>query len=330
MPVTLRQLRYFRALAEHGSFSRAAEKVHISQPALSIQIRELETSLGGLLVERESRGASLTRLGRDALKQTIRILDETIHLETLGKRLEEGPMRASVGILSTLAPYLLPGLMDRLETSSPRIEIDIAETSGEALISELAAGRLDAAIVSRPVGLLELSERVLFEDRFLLAGRADRLAPIRRNPCDTVSPAELARADAGPMLTLGHGDCLAAQVMAACEMWRAGDVRRGAGSLATLSRLVAQGAGLTLLPETAAVSEGAASPDLCFLRFATPEPSRRIGLAHRNAAKGRRWIEILGKAVTDAGQALVSEAAVSARTLRRRAVPEREMLAEAA
>ena len=83
MAVTLRQLRYFQALVEHGSFSRAAESVHVSQPALSLQIRELETSLGGRLVERESRGFLLTPLGRDAHEQTLRILDETLLLETI-------------------------------------------------------------------------------------------------------------------------------------------------------------------------------------------------------------------------------------------------------
>ncbi|MCY4394539.1 MAG: LysR substrate-binding domain-containing protein [Rhodospirillaceae bacterium] len=330
MPVTLRQLRYFRALAEQGSFSRAAEKVCITQPALSIQIRELEATLGGLVVERESRGVVLTRLGRIAFEQTIRILDETKLLETLGIRLEDGPVHASVGVLSTLAPYLLPGVMERLKAASPRIEIRIVETSGEALISELVAGRLDAAIISRPLGLPGLCERVLFEDRFLLAGQAERLAPLRENSCDAVSPAELARADVGPLLTLGDDDCLAAQVVGVCLMWRIREARCGAGSLATLTRLVAQGAGLTLLPETAAATESAASPDLCFLRFAAPEPSRRIVLAHRAAAEGQRWVDVLADTVTKTGQALVSDAAAAVGNLPARGLPRPENLAEAA
>ncbi|MYJ73082.1 MAG: LysR family transcriptional regulator [Rhodospirillaceae bacterium] len=330
MPVTLRQLRYFRALAEHGSFSRAAEKVHISQPALSIQIRELEATLGGLVVERESRGAVLTRLGRDAFEQTIRILDETTLLETLGTRLENGPVRVSVGVLSTLAPYLVPGVMERLREASPRVDINIVESSGETLTAELVAGRLDAAVVSHPLGLLELCERILFEDRFLLAGHAERLASIRRNADDTVSPAELARADVGPLLTLDDSDCLAAQTMGACLTWRIREVRRGAGSLATLSRLVAQGAGLTLLPETAAAAERAASPDLCFLRLAAPQPARRIVLVHRTAAQGQRWIDSLAEAVTEAGQALVSEAAAAVRSPPARGLAKPESLAEAA
>ncbi len=308
MPVTLRQLRYFQALVEHGSFSRAAESVHVSQPALSLQIRELESALGGPLVERESRGVLLTPLGREAHEQTLRILDETLLLETMEQRLEVGPLKVAVGIVSTLAPYLLSGILERLRDSSPRVELDILEAPGQELVSRLLAGRLDAAIASLPLGMLELPERELFEDRFLLAGRTERLASIRRTLGDTPRPAELARADIGPLLALADGHCLADQVLGACRMWRMQQVRRGASSLATLSRLVASGAGLTLLPESAALCERAASPGLSFLRLAAPEPSRRIGLTHRVAAHGQRWIDVLADAAASAGQELAQEA----------------------
>lgn len=308
MPVTLRQLRYFQALVEHGSFSRAAESVHVSQPALSLQIRELETSLGGKLVERESRGFLLTPLGRDAHEQTLRILDETLLLETMGKRFEEGPLRVAVGIVSTLAPYLLPGILERLRASSPRIELEVLEASGQELVASLLAGRLDAAIVSLPLGILELPERELFEDSFLLAGRAERLASIRRTLGDDLRPADLARADIGPLLTLGNGHCFADQVLGASLMWRMQEVNRGTESLATLSRLVASGAGLALIPETAALCEHAASPGLKFLRFAAPQPSRRIGLVHRVASQGQQWIDLLAEVAAGAGRALVHQA----------------------
>ena len=307
MPVTLRQLRYFQALVEHGSFSRAAESVHVSQPALSLQIRELEAALGGPLVERESRGIQLTRLGREAHEQTLRILDETLLLETMGKRFEEGPLRFSVGILSTLAPYLLPGLLERLDASSPRVELNVMEAPGQDLVAHMLAGRLDGAVVSLPLGLLELPERKLFEDRFLLAGRSRRLAAVRALG-DDPDPADLARADIGPLLTLGDGHCLANQVLGACSMWRIQEVRRGAGSLSTLSKLVASGAGLTLLPETAALTESESAPELRFLRFSEPEPARQIGLVHRAVYQGQRWVDILAEAATDAGLALVDEA----------------------
>ena len=308
MPVTLRQLRYFQALVEHGSFSRAAESVHVSQPALSLQIRELEATLGGPLVERESRGVLLTPLGREVHEQTLRVLDETLLLENMERRLEAGPLKVAVGIVSTLAPYLLPGILERLHDASPRVEIDILEATGQDLVSRLLAGRLDAAVVSLPLGMLELPERELFEDRFLLSGRTERLASIRRALGNKLHSDDLARADIGPLLTLTDGHCLADQVLGACGMWRMQEVSRGAGSLATLSRLVASGAGLTLLPETAVLCERAASPGLSFLRLQAPEPSRRIGLTHRVAAHGQPWIDILAEATASAGEALTAEA----------------------
>ena len=307
MPVTLRQLRYFRALVEHGSFSRAAESVYVSQPALSLQIRELEAVLGGPLVERESRGVLLTRLGKEVHEQSLRVLDETLLLETMGKQYEVGSLRIALGIVSTLASYLLPGLMKRLNEASPRIEPDVLEATGQDLVTALLAGRLDAAIVSLPLGMMELPEQELFEDRFLVAGRAERLDALRAQGF-VPEPDDMARADIGPLLTLADGHCLADQVLGACSMWRQQEVRRGAESLATLSRLVAAGSGLTLLPETAALCEGAVTPGLSFLRFASPEPSRRIGVAHRLSAHGQHWIDLLAEATSDAGEELTQEA----------------------
>ena len=307
MPVTLRQLRYFQAVVEHGSFTRAAESVHVSQPALSLQIRELEDILGVPMFERESRGVLLTPLGREAHLQTLRVLDEALVLETMGRRFEAGPFRLVIGIVSTLAPYLLAGLLERLQASSSRVELDVLEAPSNELVSGLLAGHLDAAILSLPLGMLELSEQELFEDRFLLAGCAKRLAALCA-PGDAPRAADLAQSDIGPLLTLGEGHCLGDQVLGACSMWRLHEVRRGAGSLATLSRLVASGAGLTLLPETAALCERTASPGLSFLRLAAPEPLRRIGLAHRVASSGQQWIALLAEAASSVGLALTQEA----------------------
>ena len=304
MPVTLRQLRYFQAVVENGSFTRAAEAVFVSQPALSLQVRELEDAIGAPLFERESRGVPLTPLGRAAYEQTLRIIDETLVLETMGKRYDSGPFRVMIGIVSTLAPYLLTGLLEHLHASRPRVELDVLEAPGNELVSGLLAGRLDAAIVSLPLGLMELAERELFEDRFMLAGCADRLAAFDDIPCAT----DTTQSDLGPLLTLGEEHCLGDQVLGACSMWRPQEVHRGAASLTTLSKLVASGAGLTLLPESAALCERAISPELSFLRLAPPEPSRRVGLAYRMASHGQAWIELLTEAASNAGRALVREA----------------------
>ena len=307
MPITLRQLRYFTAVVEHGSLSRASEHVFVSQPALSLQMRDLENKLGAPLFERDSHGVLLTPLGREVHEQTLRVLDEALLLETMGNRFETGPYRVVIGIISTLAPYLLPLLLERLQTFTPRVELDVLEAPSNELVAGLLAGRLDATILSVPLGLMELEERDLFEDRFLVAGRAKRLAAFRALG-DTPRAADLAHSDIGPLLTLGEGHCLGDQVQGACSMWRMEDVRRGTMSVATLARLVANGAGLTLLPESAALCERAASPGLSFLRLGSPEPSRRIGLVHRVASHGQRWIDLLVSAASSAGQSLTQQA----------------------
>ena len=307
MPITLRQLRYFHAVVERGSFSRAAESVFVSQPALSLQIRGLEASLGAPLFERESRGILLTVLGRQAHEQTLRILDEVLLLETMGKRFEAGPFRVSFGIVASLAPYLVGGLLNRLHGSASRVELDILEATSRDLVARLLAGRLDAALVSLPLGLMELTERELFEDRFLLAGRAERLDAFRALS-EPPRAADLAQTDIGPLLTLGEGHCLGDQVVGACATWRMEEVHRGAGSVATLSRLVASGAGLTLLPETAALREREASPELSFVRLASPEPARRIGLVHHVATDGQPWLDPVAEAAAGVGQELAREA----------------------
>ncbi len=306
MAVTLRQLRYFKAVVEEGSFSRAAESVHVSQPALSLQIRELEETLGAPLLERESRRVILAPLGRQAYAQALRVLDETLLLETMGKRFAEGPFRIAVGIVSTLAPYLLAGLLERLRSASPPVELDVMEASGGELVSTLLAGRIDAAILSVPLGLLELAEIELFEDRFLLAGRSERLTAFRALG-DTSRAADLAQSDIGPLFALGEEQCLGDQVLGACSVWRPQDVHRGARSLGTLSALVASGAGLTLLPESAVLCEQAACSGLELLRLAPPEPSRRIGLVHRAVFQGQPWVDIVAEAASGAGEALVKQ-----------------------
>ena len=147
----------------------------------------------------------------------------------------------------------------------------------------------------------------MFEDRFVLAGSPKRLAAFRALG-DAPRPSDLAQSDIGPLLTLAEGHCLGQQVVGACSISRYAEVHRGAQSLPTLSRLAAGDAGLTLLPETAALCEQAACPGLELLRFTAPEPARRIGLAHRVAAEGQQWIDVLAEAASGAAQALVQEA----------------------
>src|SRR5215212_5430977 len=161
--VTLRQLRYFDALARHGHFGRAAEACAISQPALSMQIKELEDALGGVLLERSARQVTLTRLGEEAVprvRDILRLVDKLGEFARASQDRLAGRLR--VGMIPTVAPYLLPKVIGNLTRMHPELDIHVRETLTSKLIQELADGRLDTAIVALPVSEPSLVEVALF------------------------------------------------------------------------------------------------------------------------------------------------------------------------
>src|SRR6201997_1048801 len=167
--VTMRQLRYFDALARHGHFGRAAEACSISQPALSMQIKEMEEALGGLLLERSARQVTLTRFGEELagrVREILRSVDELgDHARASRDRLAG---RLRIGMIPTIAPYLLPALIGSLAETHPELEIHVREAMTSKLIQELAEGRLDTAILALPVSEPSLTEVTLFSETFLL------------------------------------------------------------------------------------------------------------------------------------------------------------------
>ncbi|MBS0123010.1 LysR substrate-binding domain-containing protein [Thetidibacter halocola] len=298
MKITFRQLAYFRALAEQGSFRGAAEFCHVSQPALSVQIQELEKALGGPLVERRTRRLLLTPLGREVLDTARRVLSEMAQLE------ERARLRAglggtlNLGMIPTVAPYLLPPALAALRASDISLDVQISEAKTERLLDMLAEGALDAAVIALPADRDGLEAAALFEDRFLLAGTEARLDALGAMP----RPDLLGDS---PLLLLEDGHCLTDQALAVCGRGRGhARIDMGASSLATLSRLVAAGFGLTLMPELAAASERAAAPGLALRRFAPPEPSRTIGLVRRAGAEAADWFTRLSETLRAAGAGL--------------------------
>jgi len=167
--ITLRQLRYFDALARHGHFGRAAEACAISQPALSMQIKEMEEALGGLLLERSARQVSLTRFGEELagrVRDILRSVDELGDFARASRDRLAGRLR--IGLIPTIAPYLLPRIIANLTRMHPELDIQVRETLTPKLIRELAEGRLDTAIVALPVSEPSLTEVALFSENFLL------------------------------------------------------------------------------------------------------------------------------------------------------------------
>jgi LysR family transcriptional regulator, hydrogen peroxide-inducible genes activator len=281
--ITTRQLRYFEALARYGHFGKAAEAVGISQPALSIQIRDLEALLGGQLVERGPTEQRLTALGEEVAGRAAVILAGLRDLEDLAHSRGEplsGPL--GLGVIPSVAPFLLPRLLPALADRHPHLRLTLREAVTAALVTELREGMVDAIVVSLPTDEPALAEAVVLEDRFFLAVPAN--SPLAGR--DEISPEEV---DAGDLLLLADGHCLRDQALSVCGVI---DQRRlrgfGATSLTTLLQLVAAGQGVTLLPELAADFMVRSDDRIRLIRFREPQPGRRIGIAWRKGSPRTR------------------------------------------
>lgn len=302
MKFTLRQLSYFKSLCTYRNFGRAAEASHVSQPALSVQIKALENLMGGELVERRARDVILTPLGRQVLAHADHILQAAGTLDRLALDQSSGRRSLSLGVIPTIAPYLLPGLLADLRAHDLQLSIQVREARTERLLEALQTGALDAAIMAVPSGVSGMIEEVLFTDRFLLAGSEKRLAVLNASGSQ-VGPQDL---QTEQLMLLEDGHCLTDQALEVCGMQRsASGINMGAGSLATLSRLVAAGFGLTLMPELAVSAECMAAKGLCVQRFGAPEPFRRIGLLRRASTNGDGWFDELAQVVRTTGESIV-------------------------
>ncbi|MCX8509031.1 MAG: LysR substrate-binding domain-containing protein [Rhodobacteraceae bacterium] len=299
----MRQLSYFLALIEEGHFGRAADRVHVTQPALSMQIKELETNLDVALIERQVRGIRLTRAGREVAARARKILGDVTELEALARR-QGLRQRVHLGVIPTVAPYLLPPALAHLRAHGGR-DLRVREAQTSQLLAALEEGQLDAIVIATPVADADRVVVPLFEDRFLLAGHHARIAALG-DGSEHLRPVAL---DPDQLLLLDEGHCLADQALEVCAL----DRRRvrldlGASSLSTLCGLVGQGMGLTFLPEIALATEGAAVPAMATSRFAAPEPARVISLVRRAGSDDLDWFEELASALTGVGQAIVTAA----------------------
>ncbi len=304
MNFTFRQLQYFQAVAEQRNFGRAAQVCHVSQPALSVQIKSLEDSIGGPLFERQARDILLTPLGRDVLDYAQHVLNAAERLDRFARDHSGGHRSLSIGIIPTVAPYLLPGVLAGLRAADVSLRVQIREARTERLLSMLGLGEIDAAVLALPLGNGTFHEEPLFEDRFLLAGSQTRLNRL------TISPEELRPVDlkAAQLMLLEDGHCLTDQALEVCGQDRtSGQINMGASSLATLSRLVAEGFGLTLMPELAAQAETDAVPGLRLLRFGAPQPARTIGLVRRSSTGAEEWFDRLAQVIRQVGEDVVAK-----------------------
>ena len=274
--MTLKQLRYFEALTRHGHFGRAADACSVSQPALSMQIKELEASLGSVLFERGPRHIRLTGFGEDfaaRVREILRSVDELDHMVQAARDGLAGRLR--IGVIPTVAPYLLPSIIGDLTETNAGLDLHVRETLTPKLIRELAEGQLDTAIVALPVSEPSFTEVALFKETFVL------VRPGEDEGKPVPGPESLREMR---LLLLEEGHCFRDQALSFCSMQSALPREMLDGSsLTTLVQMVGAGIGVTLIPEMA-VSVETRSASVSIARFSRPEPSRTIGMIWRKTS----------------------------------------------
>jgi LysR family hydrogen peroxide-inducible transcriptional activator len=298
--ITLRQLRYVDALAHHGHFGRAAEACAVSQPALSMQVRDLEAALGTPIFERGPRQVRLTGFGESFVqraREVLRAADELAEMARASRGTLSGPLR--IGVIPTVAPYLLPRIVGELTRQYPGLDLRLRETLTPRLIEELSDGRLDTAIVALPVSEPAFAEAPLFTEDFVLVRPpedADRPIP---------SPERLREMR---LLLLEEGHCFRDQALDFCDM-RATTPREmlDGSTLATLVQMVGAGMGVTLIPEMAVPVETRAA-HVSVTQFDDPKPSRTIGMIWRRPSPLAGQLERLADVVRGAALPVAHEA----------------------
>ena len=314
IPMSLRQLRYFDALARHSHFGHAAAACAISQPALSMQIKELEQALGSVLIERGARQVRLTKFGEEAalrVRDILRAVDELGDFARASRDRLAGRLR--IGMIPTIAPYLLPTAIENLTRVHPELDIHVREALTSKLLQELAEGRLDTAIVALPVSEPSLTEVALFAEKFLLVRPdADAATPVPSS--ETLREMRL--------LLLEEGHCFRDQALSFCNGQSSAPREvLDASSLATLVQMVGAGMGVTLIPEMAVAVE-TRSASVSVARFKEPQPSRTIGMIWRKTSPLAGQLLQISEVVRGAAEALRERDDAGSPTRRSRQRPQ--------
>jgi LysR family hydrogen peroxide-inducible transcriptional activator len=279
MMPTLRQLQYAVAVAEHRHFRRAAAACHVTQPALSAQVRQLEELLGVQIFERNRRQVRITAAGEEILQRARACLSEVRDLEELAARLARpggGPLR--IGVIPTLAPYLLPGLLPRLRVEHPAYELQLWEAQTSTLTAKLDEGELDMLLLALPLPDDPRAGLPLAREPFIL------LTP-SAHPLATAAEVTENSLRGEAILLLEDGHCLRDHALSACRLPALGIADQvHANSLSMLVEMVRNGLGITLLPASAVPVELRQREGLAVRRFRAPEPSRMLGALWREGS----------------------------------------------
>ena len=296
--MTLTELKYIVAVAREKHFGHAAEACFVAQPTLSVAIKKLEDELGVVIFERGGTEISMTPLGAQIVAQAERVLEQTAAIKEIAKQNKDplaGPLR--LGVIYTIAPYLLPPLVKTMIERVPQMPLVLQENFTVRLIELLRQGELDAAIMALPFADQGLVVQPLYDEPFVVAlpkqhAWADR-ASIRAEELKSET-----------MLLLGNGHCFRDQVLEVCpEMSRFSTTGDGiartfeGSSLETIRHMVASGIGITVLPKASVPDMQSKDGMLRYVPFAPPSPSRRVVIAWRKSFTRRSAIEAVRDAV---------------------------------
>ncbi|MCK4864747.1 MAG: DNA-binding transcriptional regulator OxyR [Gammaproteobacteria bacterium] len=274
--MNIRDLEYLIALDEERHFHRAAERCFVSQPTLSGQLKKLEEELGVLLVERNNRQVSMTEAGEAVVKHARTVLAEIRTIKDVANFYQD-PMVGDVrvGIIPTIAPYLLPVIMPPLNKSFPELKIWLYEYQTHVLLEKLQKAELDFLILALPIEKHEFTELDLFREPFRLAVKKDHALAKKK----AINLGDIANQE---LLLLEEGHCLRGHILDVCLL--AGvkeDGQYHATSLETLRHMVGEGMGMTLIPELAVPAKTRKADEIRYIEFSDPKPNRRIGMLYR-------------------------------------------------
>ena len=273
----LHQLRYIVALSQERNFLRAAKRVNITQPTLSHQIKKLENEIGAPLFERSSHGVRLTAAGEKFIPYAVATLDNLEKgLANLQENSNDISGKITVGAIPTISPYLIPDVLVNLKKKASRLSIELYEETTSLLLESLKAGKIDLGILSLPVSDTGIVSRSIGKEEFFLA--TSKQHPLSKQKQVT---AKIIKEE--KLLILQEGHCFADQALEYCKTRRENtQIIFQGSSLTSVMKLASVGEGLTLVPKMA-VSESE-NPNLVFIPFKKPKPSREIGIVWRVTA----------------------------------------------
>jgi|688.fasta_scaffold353941_1 LysR family hydrogen peroxide-inducible transcriptional activator len=282
--MNIRDFKYLVAIADHCHFGKAADACFVSQPALSMQIKKLESSLGVKLIERNNKLTFLTEIGKMIATQARDLLQQVDAIKEIAK-LASDPFRGEchLGIIPTLAPYLLPHIIPGITQKWPNLKIYLTEEQTGNLVTKLKQGRLDAALLGLPIIDDDFDSLPLFKEELKLALPEDHPLANRKQIRNT-------DLEEKALLLLEDGHCLRDQILALCQSVNAfADKSFQATSLETLRYMVASKVGITLMPNLSCRQDNG----ICYVPFSSPQPARTIGIIWRASSTKKVLFENL-------------------------------------